>query len=97
MMARVGRPTIGPGGKTRTLSTRITPDLRLRIENGAKASGRSMASEIEHRLEMSYRDTDWAEEIAAVVRKEVQALKRLLKERRGGGLYESVRESRRGG
>lgn len=40
-----------------------------------------MASEIEYRMGMSYRDSDWANEIAITVRKEVQALKRLLADR----------------
>jgi len=65
------------------MNMRVTRELRAHIVEGAKASGRSMASEVEHRLEMSYRDSDWGAEIAAAVRKEVKELKRLMRERDG--------------
>ncbi len=80
--ALIGRPPLPPGEKRRpSMGFRPTAEVRYKIVAGAEASGRSMSAEIEHRLEMSYRESEWAEEIAAVVRKEVQILKRLLQKR----------------
>ncbi len=53
-----GRPPAGPyEGKRKTLSTRITPELRDKLEAASKASGRSLSQEIELRLDRSF-ETD---------------------------------------
>ncbi len=50
-----GRPPAGPyEGKRKTLSTRITPELRDKLEAASKASGRSLSQEIELRLDRSF-------------------------------------------
>jgi len=50
-----GRPPKGPyHGKSKTLSTRITAELRSRLEEAAGATGRSLSQEIEFRLERSF-------------------------------------------
>jgi len=41
-------------GKSSVFSTRIRPDLRQKLEQGAKKSGRSLSQEIEHRLRRSF-------------------------------------------
>jgi hypothetical protein len=41
-------------GKSSVFSTRIRPDLRRKLEQGAKQSGRSLSQEIEHRLRRSF-------------------------------------------
>ncbi len=41
-------------GKSSVFSTRIRPDLRQKLEQGAKQSGRSLSQEIEHRLRRSF-------------------------------------------
>jgi hypothetical protein len=41
-------------GKSSVFSTRIRPDLRQKLEEGAKKSGRSLSQEIEHRLRRSF-------------------------------------------
>lgn len=41
-------------GKRYPLNMRTTAALRQKIEDAAKASGRSMAQEVEYRLEMSF-------------------------------------------
>lgn len=46
----------GYGDKTAVLSTRITSDLRQSLEDAAATSGRSLSSEIEHRLRRSFDD-----------------------------------------
>ncbi len=46
----------GYGDKTAVLSTRITGDLRQSLEDAAATSGRSLSSEIEHRLRRSFDD-----------------------------------------
>src|SRR5438045_2177725 len=49
-----GRPALPPGsGKRHALGIRTTEVLKARIESAARASGRSVAQEIEHRLERS--------------------------------------------
>lgn len=49
------------GGKisrTAVLSTRLQPDTRGRLSRAAKASGRSLSQELEHRLRASFIDED---------------------------------------
>src|SRR4051812_39104378 len=41
-------------GKSSVFSTRIRPDLREKLEQGAKKSGRSLSQEIEHRLRRTF-------------------------------------------
>ena len=65
------------GGKIRrtaVLSTRLQPDTRARLSEAAKASGRSVSQELEHRLRRTFTDDDKAvefygtEQNAAVVK-----------------------------
>ena len=49
------------GGKiarTAVLSTRLQPDTRARLSKAAKASGRSLSQELEHRLRGSFIEED---------------------------------------
>jgi hypothetical protein len=51
------------GGKiarTAVLSTRLQPDTRARLSKAAKASGRSLSQELEHRLRGSFIEEDKA-------------------------------------
>ena len=49
-------------GKSSVFSTRITPDLRKRLKQAAKRSGRSVSQEVENRLRRSFvEDNDIAE------------------------------------
>ena len=43
-------------GKSKVLSTRITPETRTHLEAASKATGRSLSQEIEHRLARTFRD-----------------------------------------
>lgn len=45
-------------GKSQVFSTRIRPDLRSRLEQASKKSGRSLSQEIEHRLRRSFVEDD---------------------------------------
>src|ERR1700726_3121392 len=45
-------------GKSSVFSTRIRPDLRQKLEQGAKQSGRSLSQEVEHRLRRSFVEDD---------------------------------------
>jgi len=52
-----GRPPLPPEeGKRVPLNMRTTQDLRDKIEAAAKAAGRSIAQEVEIRLERSFHD-----------------------------------------
>lgn len=54
-----GRPIKGmAGGKTAAFSTRITPELRKRLEQSAAESGTSLSDEIERRLWLTFRLDD---------------------------------------
>ncbi len=54
---RPGRPPRGEYvDKRKTLSTRITSELRDRLDKSADESGRSLSQEIEFRLDQSFRD-----------------------------------------
>ena len=56
---RGGSKPQGPyHGKSRWLSTRITPGLRERLDRAAALSERSLSQEIERRLDRSFRDQD---------------------------------------
>jgi hypothetical protein len=49
-------------GKSSVFSTRIRPDLRQKLEQGAKKSGRSLSQEVEHRLRRTFvQDQDISE------------------------------------
>ena len=48
--------------RTAVLSTRLQPDTRARLVQAAKASGRSMSQELEHRLHRTFIDDDKAVE-----------------------------------
>ncbi len=51
---RRGRPPLPPGkGKRASFTTRMTPRLKETLEGSAKANGRSLSEEIEHRLQLS--------------------------------------------
>ena len=64
----------GKIGRTAVLSTRLQPDTRARLSEAAKASGRSVSQELEHRLRRTFIDDDKAvdfygtEQNAAVVK-----------------------------
>ena len=54
-----GRPARGPyTDKRKTLTTRITADMREALEDAAKKADRSLSQEIELRLEQSFRVGD---------------------------------------
>ncbi len=50
--------------RRKTTSTRITPETRARLEEGAAQSGRSLAQEIEFRLERSFAEEKSQAEIS---------------------------------
>jgi hypothetical protein len=53
------RKTRNPAaGKRYPLNMRTTKETRDRIESAARASGRSLVQEVEHRLEQSFQDDD---------------------------------------
>ena len=54
---RRGRPSLPKGeGKRHAIGLRATADLRRKLEEGARQSGRSLSQEAEFRLENSFRD-----------------------------------------
>jgi hypothetical protein len=54
-----GRPRLRAGeGKRYTIAIRTTKDLRDRLKSASEASGRSLAREIERRLDRSFDDQD---------------------------------------
>jgi hypothetical protein len=58
-MAKRGRPPKGPyTGRTVVFSTRIRPDTRGRLEAAARAAGRSLSQEFEHRLRRTFTEDD---------------------------------------
>jgi hypothetical protein len=57
-MGKGPRPKGEYAGKSSVFSTRIRPDLRKRLETAAKASGRSLSQEVEHRLRRSFVEDD---------------------------------------
>ena len=59
MAKRPGRPKLAAGeGKKTPINMRTTAVLRARLDMEAAASGRSLAHEVEHRLEKSFNDED---------------------------------------
>jgi hypothetical protein len=48
------------GGRTAVLSTRLQPDTRTRLLAAAKAKGRSLSQELEHRLRWTFIEDDKA-------------------------------------
>lgn len=48
----------GKIGRTAVLSTRLQPDTRVRLSKAAKANGRSLSQELEHRLRGSFIEED---------------------------------------
>jgi hypothetical protein len=56
---RRGRPSLPKGkGKRHAIGLRATADLRRKLEEGARQSGRSLSQEAEFRLESSFKDDD---------------------------------------
>ncbi len=52
---KMGRPPLAPGKRRgASMGFRPTPEVREKIEEAAKAKGRSMSQEVEHRLEQSF-------------------------------------------
>lgn len=66
------RSTRTPSGepKRQPVSTKITPDLRARLEAAAAAEGRTLGAEIERRLMASFEPR---EDLRAIVREEMRA------------------------
>jgi hypothetical protein len=63
---RPGRPKLPPNQvKRHTIAIRTTEDLVSRLKSASKASGRSLAREIEHRLQQSLVEEDISGRIAA--------------------------------
>jgi hypothetical protein len=50
--------TVTSEGKRHPLNMRTTEDIREKLENAAAVSGRSLAQEVEYRLERSFAETD---------------------------------------
>jgi hypothetical protein len=48
----------GKIGRTAVLSTRLQPDTRTRLSKAAKANGRSLSQELEHRLRAGFIEED---------------------------------------
>ena len=60
--ARRGRPPLPAGeGKRHPLGIRTTKQLREQLEQAAKSSGRSLAQEVEYRLEKSFDQSQMTE------------------------------------
>lgn len=60
---RVGRPTKEPRtGQRNSLGLRVTADIKSRLDNAAKESGRSQSHEAELRLARSFSDEDSRDE-----------------------------------
>lgn len=62
-----GRPLLGDEPKRHSVSFRITPALKRRLDEALSESGRSLAQELEHRLERSFRDDDLVEVAKRIV------------------------------
>ena len=57
---KMGRPALPPGEKRgASMGFRPTPEIRGKLEEAAKANGRSMSQEVEHRLERSFSEEDY--------------------------------------
>jgi hypothetical protein len=76
-----GRPALAVDeGKRYPLSLRTTKDLKEKLESASRVSGRSIAQEVEHRLEQSFKtEANIADAIAAAMGgKSLAALFRLM-------------------
>jgi hypothetical protein len=60
-------------GKRHPLNMRTTKALRERLENAARESGRSLVQEVEHRLELSFRDEDQRQALRELIPPETVA------------------------
>jgi hypothetical protein len=65
------------GGKRYPLNMRTTREMRERLEASARASGRSLAQEVEIRLEQSFRVDDVRREIKEFAAREADYQKRI--------------------
>ena len=54
-------------GRRYSINTRATWDLREALRDAAKYSGRSLAAEIEFRLELSFRDEEWIRRLTEIM------------------------------
>ena len=58
-----GRPTKpAREGENTTLSLRVTPDLKRRLESAGSLAGRNLSEEAERRLDFSFRSEDMLEQ-----------------------------------
>jgi hypothetical protein len=65
---RRGRPRLpAEEGKRYPIAIRTTKDLKERLERASKASGRSLAQELEFRLERSFEVQDIADAVCPVI------------------------------
>jgi hypothetical protein len=72
-LARRGRPPLHAGqSKRASFNTRLTPALKDWLEKRASESGRSLSEEIEHRLDKSRTDEDFARVVRETVLKDVE-------------------------
>ncbi len=56
---KMGRPALPPGKRRgASMGFRPTPGIRGKLEEAAKANGRSMSQELEHRLERSFEEDE---------------------------------------
>jgi hypothetical protein len=60
---RTRRPDARKPGERSTLSMRITSDLWHRLDQAARASGRSLSAEAEFRLERSFQEQDLLDQV----------------------------------
>lgn len=63
--ARTRRPP--PPGRRYPINTRATWGLREALREAAGISGRSLAAEIEFRLELSFRDEEWINRLTEIM------------------------------
>lgn len=74
MTKKINRPKLPPGeGKRFPLNTRTTKVLRDWMDAASKASGRSLSQEVEYRLERSFMEQDFAEQIRRIIHDELQS------------------------
>jgi hypothetical protein len=62
-MAKAPKTTTAPTGQIAPFGLRMLPELKERIENAARESGRSMNAEVVARLEKSFDGNHWLQEI----------------------------------
>ncbi len=81
MKKPAGRP-LKPAiaGQRAPLGLKVTPEIKQRLDQVAKANGRTQSQEAEARLERSFREEDLLAEIREMVRTELcQTIAELLK------------------